>query len=63
MTKHNVGVALSSFPQLEESRKKEILQAAEQLMEDKDAQDLIDELVDGFRNADRIKKAKAAEAS
>jgi len=63
MTKHNVGVALAAFPNLEESRKKEILRAAEQLMEDKSAQDLINELVDGFRSADRVKKAKATEAS
>ena len=63
MTKHNVGVALASFPNLEESRKKEILRAAEQLMDDKSAHELINELVDGFRNADRIKKSKAAGAS
>ena len=63
MTKLNVGVALAAFPNLEESRKKEILRAAEQLMEDKSAQELIDELVSGFRSAGRAKKAKAAEAS
>lgn len=63
MTKHNVSVALAAFPNLEESRKKEILRAADQLMEDKSAQELINELVDGFRSADRIKKVKSTEAS
>lgn len=60
MSKHNVQVALSGFPKLEAKRKKDILAAAEQLMDNKDNQKLINDLLEGFRRADSTRKATEA---
>lgn len=63
MNKQNIQVALSAFPKLEDKRREDILKAAESLLENKDAQRLINELVERFRQAESRKKNKAIEAS
>jgi glucosamine 6-phosphate synthetase-like amidotransferase/phosphosugar isomerase protein len=62
MNAHNVGIALSAFEQLDSKRSADILGAAKYLMENADTQKLIDQLVEGFRQADPRNK-KSAESS
>jgi hypothetical protein len=62
MNAHNVGIALSAFEQLDSKRSADILGAAKYLMENADTQKLIDQLVEGFRQAEPRNK-KSAESS
>jgi glucosamine 6-phosphate synthetase-like amidotransferase/phosphosugar isomerase protein len=59
MNAHNVGIALSAFEQLDPKRSEDILGAAKYLMENKDTQKLIDQLVEGFRKAEPQNKKSA----